>query len=93
MSDRHLFLSDNFYVGLDNVQCPTVILSTGIIQQQLFQYIEKLLSPFLCGYRKSFSTQTAVLGLVEKWKASLDKKGYAGAVLMGLSKSFDTINH
>ena len=55
--------------------------------------MEKLLSPFLCGYRKSFSTQTAVLGLVEKWKASLDKKGYAGAVLMGLSKSFDTINH
>ena len=28
MSDRHSFLSDNFYVGSDNVQCPTVILST-----------------------------------------------------------------
>ena len=38
----------------------------------IFQYIEKILSPFLCGYRKGFSTQTALL---EKWKASLDKKG------------------
>ena len=55
--------------------------------------MQKLLLPFLCSYRKSFSTQTTLLGLVEKWKASLDKKGYAGAVLMDLSKAFDTINH
>ena len=34
-----------------------------------------------------------MLRFVEKWKASLDKKGYAGAVLMDLSKTFDTINH
>ena len=47
------------------------------MQKQMFQYIEKNLTPFLCGYRKGFSTQTALLGLVEKWKASLDKKGYA----------------
>ena len=47
----------------------------------------------MCGYGKGSSTQTALLGLVEKWKASLDKKGYAGAVLMDLSKAFDTINH
>ena len=31
MSDRHSFSSDNFYVGSDNVRCPTVILSTRII--------------------------------------------------------------
>ena len=63
------------------------------MQKQIFQYIEKILSPFLCGYRKGFSSQTALLGLVEKWKASLDKKGYARAVLMDLLKAFDTINH
>ena len=63
------------------------------MQKQLFQYIEKILSPSLCGYRKGFSTQTALLGLIEKWKASLDKKGYAWAVLMDLSKAFDTIHH
>ena len=63
------------------------------MQQQIFQHIEKNLSPFLCGYRQGFSTQTALLGLVEKWKASLDKKEYAGAALMDLSKAFDSINH
>ena len=29
----------------------------------------------------------------EKWRKTLDIKGYAGAVLMDLSKAFDTINH
>ena len=64
-----------------------------IMQKQLFQYIAKFLSSFLKGYRKGFSTQTALLGLVEKWKASLDKKGYSGAVLLDLSKAFCTINN
>ena len=31
--------------------------------------------------------------LIEKWRKTLDSKGYAGAVLMDLSKAFDTINH
>ena len=62
-----------------------------IILKQLSEYIENILSPFLCGYSKGFNTQTALLGLVEKSKASLDKKGYAGAILMDLSKAFDTI--
>ena len=55
-----------------------------ITEKKLFQYIEKLLLPFICGYRRGFSSQTALLGIAQKWKASLDKKGYAGAVLMDL---------
>ena len=47
----------------------------------------------MCGYRKGLSTQTALLGLAQKWKSSLDKKGYTGAVLMDLSKAFHPINH
>ena len=64
-----------------------------IMQKQLFQYMDKSSSPFLCSYREGISTQTALLGLVEKWKASLDKKAYNGAVLTDLSKAFDRINH
>ena len=41
-------------------------------------------------YRKGFSTQQAHVSLIEKWKATLHKNGYAGAVLMDLSKAFDT---
>ena len=33
------------------------------------------------------------MSLIEKWKKELDRKGYAGAILMDLSKAFDTINH
>ena len=33
------------------------------------------------------------MSLIEKWKACLDKQGFAGAILMDLSKAFDTINH
>ena len=47
----------------------------------------------MCGYRKGFSTQQALLSLIERWKNTLDQNGYGGAILMDLSKVFDTINH
>ena len=55
--------------------------------------VDNFLSSYLCGYRKGFSTPQALLSLIEKWKNILDKKGYGGAVLMDLSKAFDTLNH
>ena len=33
------------------------------------------------------------LCLTEKWKKMIDDHGYTGAVLMDLSKAFDTLNH
>ena len=47
----------------------------------------------MCGYRKRASTQQVLLSLIETWKKVLDGKGYGGAVLMDLSKAFDTINY
>ena len=32
-----------------------------IMQKQLFQFIENILLPFFCGYRKGFRTQTVLL--------------------------------
>ena len=63
------------------------------MQYQISSYIEKFLSPFLCGYRKGYSTQHALLSMIEKWRISLDKRGYDGGVLMDLSKAFDTLDH
>ena len=51
------------------------------------------MSSYLCGNIKNLNTQQALLALIENWKKALDNKGFAGAVLMDLSKAFDTINH
>ena len=45
-------------------------------------------------YRKGYNSQYALIAMIEKWKISLDKfGGKMGAILMDLSKAFDTINH
>ena len=63
------------------------------MQKQIVNFIDSFLSPFLCGYRKGYNSQHALIAMIEKWKESLDKKGYAGCVFMDLSKAFDTLNH
>ena len=40
--------------------------------------------------RKGFNSQHA---LIERWRNSLDNKGYGEAVLIDLSKAFDNLNH
>ena len=64
-----------------------------IMQKQMKVYIEIYLSPFLCGFRKGYNTQYALTSMIEKWKKHLDNNGFAGALLMDLSKAFDTLNH
>ena len=83
---------------VENYRPVSVLLTVSkiferIIQTQVSYYIGKFLSLFLCGYRKGFSTQYALLMLIEKRKFCLDKQGFAGVLLMDLSKAFDTINH
>ena len=63
------------------------------MQKQILECIEKHLSPHLCGQRKEYSTQTARVSIVEKWKLSIDNKGFAGRILIDLSKAFKTINY
>ena len=37
--------------------------------------------------------QNAITAMIEKWKTSLDKQGYSGAILMDFSKAFDSLNY
>ena len=82
-----------------NYRPVSVLPCTSKIFERILQknFCLKLINIFhliICGYRTGFSTQYALISLIEKWKASsLDKKGFAGAILMDLSKAFDTINH
>ena len=52
-----------------------------IICDQLDVFMSPLLSPYLCGFRKGFNTQHALLRMVESWKRGLDKGKVVGAFL------------
>ena len=54
--------------------------------------MDTFLSQFLCGYRKGFDAQHALLALLENWRTALDRNGFGGALLMDLSKAFETLN-
>ena len=64
-----------------------------LIEKQVKPYTNSFLSPLLCGYREGYSTQHALLRLVENCKKALDQKMNAGAVFIDLSKAFDCLNH
>ena len=60
---------------------------------QISLYINKYLSPYLCGFRKGYSTQHCLTVMLERWKKALDNGKIAGALLTDLSKAFDCLNH
>ena len=64
-----------------------------LLQRQIGSYFEAYLAPHLCGYRKGYNAQHALITLINKFKCSMDKQGYSAAILMDLSKAFDTLNH
>ena len=60
---------------------------------QIYCYIDKYLSPYICGFRKGFSTQHCLIVTLERWKKAMYKGKMAGALLTDNSKAFDCINH
>ena len=64
-----------------------------LIMKQIEPFINNHLSKFLCGFRKGYSCQYALLNMIRAWQASLRKSGTVGAVLMDLSKAFDCLPH
>ena len=74
----------------------TILTSESKIFERIMYDQIKLFFPFshyLCGFREGYSTQHALLRLLETCKEFLDKKGYVGAVLMDLSKALDCLDH
>ena len=63
------------------------------LHENLTDYIDSFLSKFIPAYRKSNSSNHVLIRLIENWKKSLDQKKFVGAVLMDLSKAFDSIPH
>ena len=59
-----------------------------LVNKQFVEYVEQHSSPYLCGYRKGYFTQYALLSLIEKWKHFRDRNGYSAAYSDGSIKSF-----
>ena len=64
-----------------------------IVYDQLYEYSENFLNELLCGFQKVHSTQHALFRLIQKWQAQLDSGGYAGTILMDLSKACDCLSY
>ena len=52
-----------------------------------------VLYEFQFGFRKQYSTNHALLSIVEKIRSALDKNMYSCGVFIDLEKAFDTVNH
>ena len=73
---------------------PTISkLFERLMFQQVTDFINDFISPYLCGFRKGYNTQHALLSLMNKLNNSLDRKEKVGLFMMDLSKAFDCIPH
>ena len=54
---------------------------------------ENTLPIFQCGFCKKYSTQHALVAMIEKARKILDRSGTFSAILTGSSKDFDCMTH
>ena len=84
---------------MENVYRPVSILPSvseiyeRCIYDQMNNYFHRLFSKLQRGFRKVFNVQHCSLVSVEKCRETLDKRGYAGILLIDWSKTLGCINH
>ena len=61
-----------------------------IFHHQINDYMKEKLSKPLTGFRKNHSTQHCLICIVQIWKKVIDKGEYICAIVMDLSKAFDS---
>ena len=66
-----------------------------IVYDQLSKHLDKhnILYKYQSGFRRSYSTETALINLSDRIKFSMDNGLYTGMVMIDLQKAFDTVNH
>ena len=89
----------------DKTKCanyrPISLLSNigKIFERVMYNRIEEFLNDseiiykLQFGFRKKYSTNHALLSIVEKIRANLDNKTFSCGVFVDLEKAFDTVNH
>ena len=63
------------------------------VQVQDYLKDNKLLYEFQSGFRKSYSTDTCLINLMDHIRTLTSKGNYVGMVLLDLQKAFDTVDH
>ena len=58
-----------------------------------FLNVSEIIYKFQFGFRKHYSTNHALLSIVEQIRSALDKNMFSCAVFIDLEKAFDTVNH
>ena len=58
-----------------------------------FLSMSETIYKFQFGFRKYYSTNHALLSIVEQIRSALDKNMFACGVFIDLKKAFDTVNH
>ena len=73
----------------------TFKIAEKAVYNHLFSYLNanNLLSSCQSGFRKNFSTETAVTIFVDEIRRNIDNALLTGAVLNDFKKAFDTIGH
>ena len=61
------------------------------LRENLMNHINTFISIFISAYRKCYSTNHVLISLTENWKKSLVEEIFVGAILMDLSKTFDSM--
>ena len=66
-----------------------------IVYDQLSKHlaIHNILYKYQSGFRRSYSTETALIDLSDRIKFCMDKGLYTGMVMIDLQNAFDTVNH
>ena len=63
----------------------------NVIYDQLSQYLEKYLNSLLRGFEEAHSSQYTLFKLLQPWQEESDQSGFVGAMLMDLSKAYDSL--
>ena len=56
-----------------------------VLEDQVSSFFHEILSNILCGFKASYSTQHALIRLLEKWRRYLNTPGLVGTILLDLS--------
>ena len=64
-----------------------------VLKDQIYLFFKEKFSRILCGFREGYSTQHALIRLIENWRKCLDASCIVGTILMDLSKAYDCLPH